>query len=282
LPCGKLSGQALQVTAGFQSLLALCPRVVKWIAVGGVDFGSIQAFKARCPSSKTVLRMYGPQGNYPTANDMWNARYGALNSATAAQKAAVDYLESDNEADAGHGFGNPQDYNTFLMQFVSLAASKGFKPLVGNIAVGNPAGNIDTCSGAGMLAFGAIVPAIQAASQAGGGWAYHSYTPDWSKTFNTQQYWALRYRRYVSCYPQLGPNKGVNLILTEGGSAGGYLANGGVAPFADWLTWNQQQLAADPYVVGATLFTYASGSNWSSFQLDPVEPQLENIIKTCP
>ncbi len=286
LPCGKLGGQALTSTAGFQSLLKICPRVAKWIGVGSADFAAMQAFKSACPGSKTVLRAFGNQSNYATAGAMWSARYGFLDAATAAQKASIDFLESDNEADAGHGFANPQDYNAFLTQFVNLAASKGFHPLIGNIAVGNPGGNVDSCTGDGMLAFGAIVPAIQAAKAAGGGWGYHGYTQAWSKDVTAESYTALRYRKYVACYPQLASTP---LILTEAGfdtggnpAASGYLANGGAAPYVDWLPWYQRQIGGDTYVVGAALFAYASGSSWSSFQLDPVESQLESIIKTCP
>ena len=46
--------------------------------------------------------------------------------------------------------------------------------------------------------------------------------------------------------------------------------------------WFQRQLAVDASVVGVTLFAYGNGSTWPSFQIDPIEPQLETPIKTCP
>ena len=285
--CGKLSGQALDATAGFTSLLRVCPRVVKWVSAGGsADFAAIQAFKSSCPRSKTILRIYGAAAYYATAQDMWNARYAFLDRATAAQRATIDLLESDNEFDAGHGFTNPADYNTFLKGFVTLAKSKGFHPLIGNIAVGNPPGNVDSCTGDGMLKFGAIVEAIAAAGAAGGGWAYHGYTPRWDKTPGFQEYYALRHRKLLRCYPAVAS---VPLYLTEGGfdsggdpNGSGYRKNGTPEQYVDWLAWFQRQLAADPSVVGVTLFAYGSGSTWPSFQLDPIESQLENLIKTCP
>jgi hypothetical protein len=267
-------------------MLRTCPRIAKWVGAGSADFAAMQAFKAACPTSKTVFRAFGNRAVYATATDMWNARYAYLDAATPAQRASIDYLESDNECDAGHCFDSGAAYNTFLTQFVTLAQSKGYRPLVGNIAVGNPGGNVDSCTGDGMQAFGAIVPAIQAAAQAGGGWAYHAYTQQWTKDPGYQSYYALRYHKYVACYPALA---NVPLVLSEAGfdtggdqATSGYLANGGAAPYLDWLPWFQTQIAADPYVVGAALFIYATGSNWSSFQLDPIEAQLESIIETCP
>lgn len=285
--CGKLSGQILDNTAGASSLQRACPRVFKWVSAGGgADFAAMQAFKASCPASKTILRIYGAAAYYATAQDLWNARYAFLDRATAAQRAAIDLLESDNEFDAGHGFGSPADYNAFLKGFVALARSKGFRPLIGNIAVGNPPGNIDSCTGDGMLRFGAIAEAISAAGAAGGGWAYHGYTPRWDKTVGFQEYYALRYRKLLRCYPGLAA---VPLVLTEAGfdsggdpNASGYRKNGTPEQYVDWLAWLQRQLAADAGVVGATLFAYGSGGTWPSFQLDPIEPQLESLIKTCP
>jgi hypothetical protein len=285
--CGKLSGQVLDGTPGFASLLKVCPRVVKWVSAGGgADYAAMAAFKASCPSSKTVLRIYGPAARYATAADLWSARYAFLDRATAAQKASIDYLESDNEFDAGHGFDSPSDYSTFLKGFVALARGRGFRPLIGNIAVGNPTGDVDSCTGDGMRRFGGIVEAIQAAGAAGGGWAYHGYTPRWDQTTGFQEYYALRYRKFLRCYPAIAS---VPLILTEAGfdsggdpSSSGYRRNGTDAQYVSWLSWFQRQLAADSSVVGATLFAYGSGGTWPSFQLDPIEASLERIITTCP
>lgn len=285
--CGKLSGQALDQTTGFASLLRACPRLVKWVSAGGsADFAGMQAFKASCPRSKTVLRIYGTAARYVTAQALWNARYAFLDRASPAQRAAIDFLESDNEFDAGHGFDNPADYGAFLKGFVLLAQGKGFHPLIGNIAVGNPPGDVDSCTGDGMQKFAAIVEAIAAAGAAGGGWAYHGYTPRWDKTTGFQEYYALRYRKLLRCYPAIAS---VPLLLTEAGfdsggdpNSSGYRNNGTPAQYLDWLTWFQRQLGADSQVVGATLFAYGSGGTWPSFQLDPIEPALENLIKTCP
>jgi hypothetical protein len=292
LPCGKLSGQSLAgATAGFRSLTsaAVCPRVAKWAFFpNGVDWNALQAFKAACPGSKTVVRMYnGVQKYFATANDMWNERYVGLDNATPAQKATIDYLEADNECDAGHCFNNGPDYNNFLIQFVNRAASAGYHPLIGNISVGFPGVSI-ACNGDGVQLFGAIVPAIVAASQHGGGWGYHAYALDYVKDRNHQLFTAFRYRAYHDCFQsQIG---NVPLILTEGGIAynsdggptGGYLNHGGAGPFVDWLAWFQREIDGDSYVKGATLFAYDPNNYWWSFQLDPIEPQLENLIRTCP
>jgi hypothetical protein len=177
--CGKLGAQTLAATAEFKQWLGACPRVAKWVSGGGyADFDGMKAYHCACSGGATILRIWGQAASYATGDDLWNARYAFLSGATAEQKASVRYLESDNEFDAGHNFDNAVAYNTFLLQFVARAKAEGFKPLIGNVAVGNPGGDVETCAGDGILKFGAIVPAIQAAAAAGGGWAY-LLVPTW-------------------------------------------------------------------------------------------------------
>jgi hypothetical protein len=292
--CSPLGAQTQSSEPEFKAFLARCPRIAKWIYVGGskIDFAELRAFKASCPASKTVLRMYGTPGNYANGDELWAARYsGSLAGATPADKAAVDFLESDNECD-GVDFAtrctksveSSKAYNTFLLSFVARAKKDGWRPLVMNTAVGNPDGDVETCAGDGSQKIGALVEAITAAGAAGGGWAYHGYTPTWSKDTTYQSYYALRYRRYLACFPAL---KSVPLVLTEGGfdkggnpDADGYLANGGIAPYVDWLKWWQGELAKDP-VVGVALFTFSPTGSWSSFRLNGMVTELASLIR-CP
>jgi len=289
--CSKIGAQVLGSTAAFTDFLSACPRVAKWVGVAGSPppWDEIMAYKCACKGI-TVLRMYGTTGSYPTGQALWDARYQTLEGATAAQKASLDYLESDNECDAGHCFSNggAADYATFLSQWIDVAVAHGYRPLALNMAVGNPPGDVGSCGGDGMLAFGQLVPALVKAGQAGGGWAYHAYTPSWSQdAAGFESYYALRYRRFLGCYPQLAS---VPLVLTEGGfdtggnpDADGYLANGGAAQLFPWLGWLSGELAKDAYVKGITLFAFAPPGQWSSFRLDDQVPSLKGTIgpATC-
>jgi hypothetical protein len=284
--CSKIGVQSQDRSAEFTQVLEACPRVVKWF---DPDFAAMRDFKARCPGSSTVLRIFGANMDRPTGDEFWTARYApVLGNASAADKAAVDFLESDNECDAGwctKSIDDARGYNTFLEQFVARAKAEGWKPLIFNIGVGNPDGEIASCGDEGMLRFGAMVPSILAAGAAGGGWSYHGYTWDWQKNPDAQSWSSLRYRRYANCFPEV---KSVPLILTEAGfdkggnpNTDGYAVNGGTATYLDWLGWWQRELAADSYVLGATLFAMSSDPYWASFRLNPIVNELVNRIRTC-
>jgi hypothetical protein len=288
--CSKIGAQVLGSTPAFTSFLSACPRIAKWVGTAGSQppWDEIAAYKCACKGT-TVLRMYGPPGNYATGQALWDARYQVLEGATPAQKASLDYLESDNECDAGHCYdsGGAADYATFLSQWIDVAVSHGYKPLVLNMAVGNPPGDVSSCSSAGTQTFGQLVPAIVKAGQAGGGWAYHAYTPQWSQDASGyESYYALRYRRFTGCFPITS----VPLVLSEGGfdaggnpDSDGYLANGGAAQLFPWLSWLSGELANDAYVKGITLFAFAPPGQWSSFRLDDNVASLEQTIgpATC-
>jgi hypothetical protein len=301
--CSKLGAQTIGDTAPFYDLLGGCPRIAKWIGGAGAGPGlgfaqlaEMAAYKCACGGT-TVLRVYGPADTYATGDDLWNARYAFLETAEPWQKAAVDYLESDNECDAGHCWfaaGDPTyapsvaamaDYATFLEQWIARAEQHGFRPLVGNLSVGTPAGNIDDCAaGDGALAFGALVPALLAARDAGGGWGYHGYTDQWSQdaAAGMMPYKPFRYRKLIACHPEVAT---VPLVLTEAGfdlggnpDAHGYLVNGGWAAYGPWLAWFQGQLDLDAYLVGAALFAFAPPGSWSSFRLDDHAGELLGLI----
>lgn len=283
--CSKIGVQTQDSSPELAQVLEACPRVVKWYAP---DYAAMRAFKARCPTSKTVLRIFGGALDHPTADQFWSARYGVLATATAADKAAVDFLEADNECDAGwctRSLADAEGYGEFLRGFVARAKAEGWKPLILNIGVGNPDGDVQFCGGEGIQKFGKVVQAIQDAGAAGGGWSYHAYTSSWSKDANAQIWTALRYRLYTACFPEI---TNVPLVLTEAGfdkggnrETDGFAANGGAAAYMDWLGWWQQELAKDSYVVGATLFAMSADPWWASFRLNPIAGDLVARIRNC-
>ncbi|NMC71731.1 MAG: hypothetical protein GYA57_16915 [Myxococcales bacterium] len=300
--CGLLGAQDIGGSPGFSSFLSGCPRIAKWLggagstpAAGWAPFDAMAAYKCACGGT-TVLRLYGPPASFATGDDLWRERYGFLESVLSWQRAAVDYLESDNECDAGHCWFDPADpsyspspahaaaYATFLQQWVARASAHGFRPLVGNLSVGAPGGDIDRCDGDGMRTFAALLPAIRSAAAAGGGWGYHSYTTDWSTdpSSGMAPYLAFRYRKYVRCLPEL---ESIPLIFTEAGfdlggnpDADGYRAHGGWAAYGPWLSWYQSEIARDAYVRGALLFAFSAPGSWSSFRLDDDETALRAVL----
>jgi hypothetical protein len=300
--CGKLGAQTIGDTAPFYDFLAGCPRVAKWIGGAGsrpgegfAQFAEMAAYKCSC-GGITVLRVYGPATTFATGADLWAARYGFLESAEPWQKAAVDYLESDNECDAGHcwfRWGDPSytaspeaaaDYAAFLEQWIVEATAHGFTPLVGNMSVGSPGGDIDRCDGDGARTFAQLVPAFLAARDAGGAWGYHGYTAEWSTsaTDGMMSYLPFRYRKLIACAPDLAL---VPLILTEAGwdtggnpDEDGYLTNGDWAAYGPWLAWYDGELGRDAYVRGATLFAFAPPGSWSSFRLDDHAADLRGLL----
>jgi hypothetical protein len=297
MACSKLSAQTLGTQPAFMSWAqATCPAFAKWFFDSGtsLDYSSMRALKNSCPFTRNIVRVYNNNVPATTGAQLWTRHFGALASSAWDNQALVDYVEGDNEADAGYGYGDATAATAwagFIGTFVSSARNAGYRPIIGNIAVGNPGGDLTCPSGAAMQAFAPLVPAFQAAADAGGGWGYHAYTPEWNTDASSggfQSFYALRYRRYVACFPALA---NVPLFLTEAGydeggdpDLHGYLGsgNGGWTSYQPWLTWFRGQIGADAYVASATLFAFSASNNWSSFRLDPNASALQTLSRTCP
>lgn len=295
--CSKISAQTL---GGAQPAFmtwaqASCPAYAKWFfdSSTAFDYNSMRTLKNACPFTRNIVRVYNNNVPATTGAQLWTRHYGNLAANTWDNQALVDYVEGDNEADAGYGYGDATAATAwagFIGTFVSSARAAGYRPIIGNIAVGNPGGDLTCSSGAAMQAFAPLVPAFQAAADAGGGWGYHAYTPEWrtlSPTDDFQTYYALRYRRYVSCFPALA---NVPLFLTEAGydeggdpALHGYLGagNGGWTSYQPWLSWFRSAIAADTYVTTATLFAFSASNSWASFRLDPNATALQPLTQNC-
>lgn len=293
--CSKISAQTLGTQPAFMTWAqASCPAFAKWFFDGAFDYTSMRTLKNACPFTRIIVRAYNtPPGTAASGSALFTRLYGSLTSASWDNRALVDYVEGDNEADAGLGYGDATAataWANFIGSFVTSASSAGVRPIIGNIAVGNPGGDLTCSSGAAMQAFAPLVSAFQAAGNAGGGWGYHAYTPEWNSDGSAggfQSFYALRYRRYVSCFPALA---NVPLFLTEAGydeggdpDLHGYLGsgNGGWASYQPWLSWFRGQIAADSYVATATLFAFSASTSWPSFRLDPNATALQPLTTNC-
>ena len=289
----KLGPHHLQDSGELRTWIAACPKVLK---VFGPDLAVIHDYRARCDGGKVVVRVWVPPSTArysgdgdgrADAQDFWSKGYGAVRSLSSADKAQIDYLESANEFDNYPPYKDPSYYNAFQQRFAEISASEGFHPLVGNIAVGNPDGDLGECDpskappNSAIRKMRAMLPSMQTAASLGGGWSYHAYTLSLSKDVGALTDFAFRYRRYVECIPEL---RSVPLILTESGldqdgdpDKSGWQARADAGSYVDWLRWFDGELQKDDYVIGATVFAIG-GDGWRSFQLGPIVPQLVSMM----
>ncbi len=291
----KLAPHHLGGSSELRTWIAACPKLLK---VFGPDMDFVRDYKSRCDGGKVVVRVWVPPSTArysgdgdgrADAQDFWNKGYAGVRALSGSDKALIDYLESANEYDNFPPYKRSEYYRDFQQRFVELASAEGFKPLVGNIAVGNPDGDTSECDpakapvGSAIEKIRTMVPAFQAAAAAGGGWSYHGYAIELSKSADSgsNRDFAFRYRRFLECIPEL---RSIPLVLSEGGldEAGdpdksGWQARTDAATYVDWLKWYDAELQKDASVVGVTLFAIG-GDGWKSFQLGPLVPQLVAIM----
>jgi hypothetical protein len=282
-------------TGGAQAVINAHPRVIKiffrCVCVDGGQLQAAQDYKNGTPAGKVVLRIYTAQrfslSDNPTAsaNSYWdNSLAPAINNMSAAQKALIDYLEGPNEYDSTPAFENlasAQWFNTFWLQLAQLIAdnSGGMHPMMGSIAVGNPAG---TGMSDMFAMIDAIVPSLRKCKQLGGGWSYHDYSgPAMTKDLNTEIWYSLRYRQYYdhfrTYYPDLND---LPLVGSEGGGFNGW-TQVGAGYFEDWLVWHDQQIRQDSYFIGDTLFEIGDPGGWGTFDLEPIAGWLAGYVASA-
>ena len=206
----------------------------------------------------------------------------------------VDYWEGWNEAD-------PNDqmwwYAAFEAERVRLLAQHGLKAAVGGFATGVPEWD----------EFIAFLPAIEAAKQYGGILTLHEYgapTIDYlvgsplpgQPGYANRGVLALRYRWW---YEDILAPRGlvVPLVISEAGidgtimsgqrpgpdgygwqDFGGYWVEqgrqGGFDGFIDQLSWYDDQLRQDDYVIGFTVFTAGAVGHWENYDITKHLPTL--------
>jgi hypothetical protein len=102
---------------------------------------------------------------------------------------------------------------------------------------------------------------------------------------NYQLFYSLRYRRFYSHFAEKHPDlTDMPLILTEGGfdtggnpHKSGWQANGKAEQFEEWLTWWDEQLGQDPYVLGSTLFQIGDAGRQAILRPD----SLDDLPSAC-
>lgn len=272
---------------GTQTVLAACPRVAKWLAGSGVP-ASIASYRQSCPGGTVVLRVYvdgsvhyaASDDPSADASDFWSRIQPDLGAYPPSQ---VDWLEGPNELDNLPNWysdlATAQWYARFIAALADLMNGAGYHPLVGSIAVGNPAL-------AGDLGQGAPTPLLYVATAMAGkpyrcGWSYHGYSQNLTQDVATESWLSLRYR---TLRDQAGL-QGVPLVLTEGGQdmPTGWQGRGtSASDYLAWLAWYDGQLQQDAEVVGVTLFQIGNSTDWNNFNLDPIAGQLASYLGGSP
>ena len=146
----------------------------------------------------------------------------------------------------------------------------GYNPLVGSLVAGQPSP---------PTVFAPVAAAMKSKGYKWG-WSYHSYTFGATTTVSTETAYALYYRQVRD---QNGL-AGIPLVLSEGGylttSSTGWQGRLTNDQYLTWLKWFDAQMEQDPEVSGLTIFQVGNTTDWQSFDLTPIAPELANYLTT--
>ncbi len=280
-------------TPGARRLVAAGPRVIKLFDLGPGMREALRDYKTRWPDGTVVVRIWF-QRRWSRTDDPAEAGRSfwreilrpRFESLTDQERAWIDYWEGPNEGDSTPTWETVEDARWFARFTVALADEMrrhGARPLVGNIAVGNPGGTPEEFA-AKVEAF---LPALEAAARAKGAWSYHAYTLDYTTDPEKESWTSLRYRRILEVVRRQRPDLAkLPLVLSESGvdRAGnshedGWVSRGSADDFERWLRWFDSELRKDPTVIGATLFASGGFESWPSFELEAFLPRLARMVE---
>lgn len=303
----RLSGSKLGIfyiypSSGGLNLLQSGPKVIKLIDPQNDAnlMQYIRDYKRMFPGGIVVMRVIENSRSFDwtghtssqaanDANYYWNNVLApAVAKMSAADKALISYLSGPNEFEGMPFFtdvASTQWINSFSTSLANLIKNNGFKPMLYDIPVGNPA-NIS------FLQY--ILPSLRIIKNLGGAWSYHAYTEDCTRDPNNAdaRNFSLRYRQFYNYFASFALDLvTMPLILTEGGAAdhgdpyGGYRNPANLycntSNFQSWLSWFDGQIRSDSYVLGGiTLFQSGNDSDWSYFNLEPISVWLSNYLIT--
>ncbi len=211
---------------------------------------------------------------------------------------AVDYWEGWNEPDPNAD--RMIWYSRFEQERCRLMAENGFRCAIGGFATGVP--ELDE--------FQLFLPAIDVANKVGGVLTLHEYSaPDMVYLYGSPlpgypaypDRGALTFRYRWFYREILEPaDMVIPLIITEAGIDGvignrpgpaGFgwkdfqsywerqgLAENGEQAFIDQLAWYDAGIRQDGYVIGFTIFTAGGISEWKSYDVNPILPELADYV----
>lgn len=267
------------------ALLGTCPAVVKWIR--GVGSDMLPGFREMCPHSTIVVRPWVPReamGYVETDDPRARARdYAVAMQAGLAglDPRDVDWVEGPNELDGLFAWTSSHAGGAWFAAFWDELADRihtaGFAPLVGSLAVGNPPllGDLGVGEPSPFLPTARVITKKPYRI----GWSYHAYSPALDRDAQARERWySLRFRLIRS---ELGL-EGVPCVLTEGGqdAPGGWRSQDvDEERYLGWLKWFDAEIATDDDVEGVTLFQIGNRTDWASFDITPIAPELAAHIE---
>lgn len=226
-------------------------------------------------------RYYGGQ---ETADDVYSTFYEVIRLARSF--GCPVYIEGLNEIGL---WDDADNYNAFTVGFADRCKENSVKPAVYSFATGNPPGYKDGSPDDLRAYWAHYLDGLYATQAAGGALALHEYdAPDMRRL---ETWLCLRYRRVYDILP--ADLKSLPLLITECGIDGGVLGAPSAAAagwrnyatpeqYAEQLRWYDSEIAKDPYVLGATVFTAGNADMWGSFDVTGVEPVLDAIAAGTP
>lgn len=278
------------------------PSVCKWLT-DGIGDGSWVRY-AKAAGCLTVGRLYVPDDEQSLSAEGQLAMLAGIRAAIR-QYPDIDAWEGFNES-----FQRAPEIAAraaFDIKLMSLCASLGRKAVIGSFSVGQPQW---PATGAAADDWAAYLPALQAAAAGGHYVGLHEYggpAMQWGAGGNQMSalqggrwvnvdpctrpgvdgWFALRYRKAVAHWRELGLRSIPRIIITESGlddiqprpdvgARSGFRSYEGtewirhpiLGDFADQLAWQSERWAEDDYVVGGVVFCYGDASGkWGAFDV---------------
>ena len=278
---GGTSGSKLTVHTSFTAGLSMAfvrdakPRLLKILD----NFGPAAEVKALSPGTLIVGRIY--EAGQPADGDPGQRaqEWWTRNRDRILAQPAVDYWEGYNEPDASTveriGW-----YAQFEAARVNLLAQNGRKACIGNFSTGTP----DVTN---PQAWPAFYPALDAARTHAGILGVHEYGTPMQQYFDPGSGEGWLCGRYRKVYRQflIPSGRSLPLAITEAGVDGvapvGWKNHYTGEQYLDQLEWYDSLMRADPYVLGATIFSLEI-PGWDSFDIAPIMGALTDHLRSTP
>jgi hypothetical protein len=250
-----LGFQSQIVTPAYRTMTrATWPSALKVVHPGGLDIDLLREWRQHRADGTLILRQYFPDEH------LVQAKF-APTFATAEMLREFDPIVECpiNEASQTSA-ALIDELNAFTVAFVRECVARGFRPAVGVFGEGNPA-NLDWWVN--------FHPSLRAARAAGGYLALHEYG---IPSLGFEDWHLLRHRRVWAVLPE---DCKLPILVTECGIDGGIEGRTEVGwrgymdaqAYAAWLRRYRQEIGADAYVHGATVFLCGGTDQWTLFDI---------------